>query len=418
MDNNRLFELFASYHKGTATAAETDELMAMLGHLPDERLEELLQHTWNAQDVSQPFFTADTRNRFLQKLQPAEDREAVVRSMPSRRTLFLRVAAAAAVILVISVTAVLLLRNKNNEVAQKTPETQKPEVTPKPIVPGRDQAVLTLADGSQILLDTAANGNLTQQGGVKVIKLDGRLSYDSKQPTEAIQYNTIATPRGGQYQLELADGSKVWLNAASSLRFPTAFTGNERTVELTGEGYFEVAHNAAMPFHVKVNEMEVEVLGTHFNINSYNDEPAIKTTLLEGSVKVVKRETANGKSETAKDAELAVVLKPGEQAALAGTHSPLTTHHSPLTINHSPDLEEVMAWKNGRFIFHNADLETIMRQVARWYDVEIVYEKRTTETTSGTLRRSSNINVLLQKLEATGKIEFEIKGKQIIVRPK
>ena len=399
MDNNRLIELFASYHKGTATAAETDELMAMLSHLPDERLEDLLQHTWDAQDVSQPFFTADTRNRFLQSLQPAEDTEAVVRSMPSQRTLFLRVAAAAAVILVISVTAVLLLRNKNNEVAHKTPETQNPAETPKPIVPGRDQAVLTLADGSQIVLDTAANGNLTQQGGVKVIKLDGRLSYDSKQHTEAIQYNTIATPRGGQYQLVLADGSKVWLNAASSLRFPTAFTGNERTVELTGEGYFEVAHNTAMPFHVKVNDMEVEVLGTHFNINSYNDEPAVKTTLLEGSVKVL---SAIGNRQSA-------ILKPGEQAVFIAD--------SRFTI-HDADIEEVMAWKNGSFIFHSADIETIMRQVARWYDVEIVYEKRTTETTSGTLRRSSNINVLLQKLEATGKIEFEIKGKQIIVRPK
>lgn len=417
MDNNRLIELFASYHKGAATAAETDELMAMLSHLPDDRLEELLQQTWNAQDTSQPFFTAETRNRFLQNLQPAEDEQAVVRSITSRRTLLLRIAAAAVVVLVLSVTVVMVLRNKNNAVVQKTPETQKPAVTPKPIIPGRDQAVLTLADGSQIVLDTAANGNLTQQGGVKVIKLDGRLSYNSKQPEAATQYNTISTPRGGQYQLELADGSKVWLNAASSLRFPTAFTGNERTVELTGEGYFEVAHNTAMPFHVKVNDMEVEVLGTHFNINSYSDEPAIKTTLLEGSVRVVNRETANGKRETAKDADLAVVLKPGEQAALAASHSPLTTHHSPFTIADA-DVEEVIAWKNGRFIFHNADIETIMRQVARWYDVEIVYEKRTTETTSGTLRRSSNISVLLQTLEATGKIEFEINGKQIIVRPK
>jgi transmembrane sensor len=414
MDNNRLTELFASYHKGTATASETDELMAMLSHLPDERLGELLQHTWNEQDTSQPFFTAETRNRFLQNLHPADDKQAVVRSVSSVSTLFLRIAAAAVVVLIISVTAAMLLRNKNQEVVQQTPE-QKPAVTPKPIVPGRNQAVLTLADGSQIVLDTAANGDLTQQDGVKVIKLDGRLTYDSKQHSEAPHYNTISTPRGGQYQLELADGSKVWLNAASSLRFPTAFTGNERTVELTGEGYFEVAHNASMPFHVRVNDMEVEVLGTHFNINSYTDEPAIKTTLLEGKVRVNK--PAIGNRQSAKDAERSVVLKPGEQAVLAAANSPLTIDHSPFTIDHSPDLEQVMAWKNGRFIFQSADLETVMRQIARWYDVEVIYEKRSTETVTGTLSRSGNINLLLQKLEATGKIAFEIKGKQIIVRP-
>jgi ferric-dicitrate binding protein FerR (iron transport regulator) len=216
-----------------------------------------------------------------------------------------------------------------------------------------------------------------------------------------LAYNTIATPRGGQYQLVLADGSKVWLNASSGLRYPTAFTGKERRVELTGEGYFEVAKNASMPFHVQVNQMDVEVLGTHFNINAYDDESAVKTTLLEGSVKVVKRETANVK-------ENPIVLQPGQQAEMKP--------HSPLAINHSPNIEEVMAWKNGLFQFKAAGIETVLRQAARWYDVEFVYKGNIPEKFSGQISRSANAEQLLKILELTGKVKFEINGKTIIVK--
>ena len=282
--------------------------------------------------------------------------------------------------------------------------TEKPSVagTPKveDIAPGGDKAILTLADGRRVVLDTAGNGAITRQGSVTVIKLNGQLAYQpsTSTSTPTLTYNIITTPRGGQFQLVLADGTKVWLNAASSLRFPTAFAEKERRVELTGEGYFEVAHDAAKPFHVQVNDMEVQVLGTHFNVNSYSDEPSIKTTLLEGSVKV-----RSGTQEA--------VLKPGQQAQLQATsHKLQTTNHV--------DVEQVMAWKNGLFVFNRADIETILRQAARWYDVDVEYGGKINETFSGGLPRSENISQLLKIFEATGKVTFTINGKKIMVQPK
>lgn len=279
-----------------------------------------------------------------------------------------------------------------NEIAQVKPVNDKNAITP-----GGNKAILKLGDGREIILDSAGEGTLTKQGQSNVIKSgDGQLQYQAAGNTSSeTVFNTIATPRGGQYQLVLADGTKVWLNASSSLQYPTAFTGKERSVELTGEGYFEVAKNASMPFHVQVNNMEVEVLGTHFNINAYDDEDAIKTTLLEGSVKV--------------RSENSVVLKPGEQAALSAPHSPLTIHHS-------PNIEEVMAWKNGLFQFKAADIETVLRQAARWYDVEFVYKGNIPERFSGQISRSANAEQLLKILELTGKVKFEINGKTIIVK--
>ena len=266
------------------------------------------------------------------------------------------------------------------------------------IKPGGDRAILTLANGQQIILDSASDGNLTEQGGVKVIKIGGQLAYDVTVPSTQVFYNTISTPRGGQYQLVLGDGSKVWLNAASSLRFPSAFIGKERTVELTGEGYFEIAHNPEMPFIVKVKEMNVAVLGTHFNINSYDDESFVKTTLLEGRIKVQEKEKQ-------------LYLNPGQQAVL-------TPNGGGLKVVYNVDVEEVVAWKNGQFMFTSADIAAVMRQVSRWYNVEVVFKGNLNETVSGELPRSENVSQLLKLLELTGKLNFEIDGQKIIVKPK
>jgi transmembrane sensor len=306
-----------------------------------------------------------------------------------------RLVAAAAVLFIISMGTFYLLRdNKKTELALETKQTEKPES----IEPGGDRAVLTLADGTQIILDTAGNGSLAEEGGIKVIKIDGQLTYSGEANPSEVLYNTVSTPRGGQYQLVLEDGSRVWLNAASSLRFPSAFSGKERIVELKGEGYFEVAPNSKMPFYVRVNDMTVEVVGTHFNINSYSDEPEIRTTLLEGKVKV-----QNGGSN--------VSLQPGQQAIMRHDQEKLV-------IIDDVDLEQVVAWKNGKFLFKSTDLDNVMRQLSRWYDVDIIYEKKINETISGGLPRSQDINQLLKIMESTGKVAFEIKGKQIIVRPK
>ena len=394
MDKNKLFGLFELYHKGTASPEQVRELTDMIQNAPDEQISELLLKTWNSQIIDNDFFTSDTRNKLLSRLLPAEDMGAEVYPIGAkRRSLLPRIAVAAAIILAIVIPAWFLFQKKSsgtNEGAQVAGAKQ--------IVPGGNKAVLTLADGRQIELDSATNGTVAQQGGIKVIKNGGQVSYDHQETLAEVVYNTITTPKGGQYELKLADGSKVWLNAASSLRFPTTFPGKERTIELTGEGYFEVAHNDNKPFHVKVNNVDVQVLGTHFDINSYTDEPALKTTLLEGRVRVTKEDKY-------------VFLNPGQQAIVQSAKNEIN-------VANDVDLEEVVAWKNGRFLYNNAPIEIIMRQVARWYDVEVVYKAKIDETFSGELPRSQNVSQLLAMMEATGSVKFEINGKQIIVRSK
>lgn len=279
-------------------------------------------------------------------------------------------------------------------------EVAKNEAHTKPVndvTPGGSKAILTLANGSTIVLDDAQNGTLAQQGNTKVIKLNGKLDYNaSGSSAKEILYNTIATPRGGQYQIELPDGSQVWLNAASSLHFPTAFAGKERRVEITGEAYFEVAKNKSMPFIVKVNNAEVQVLGTHFNVMAYSDEAAVKTTLLEGSVKFVSQNNST-------------VLKPGQQSQLA--------KDGQVKVANEVDLDKVMAWKNGLFKFQGEDIETVCRQLSRWYDVEVVYEKKPDELFYADIPRNTGLADAFKALELTGKVHFKIEGRKIIVMP-
>ena len=303
-------------------------------------------------------------------------------------------AVAAAVLLVISTGAYFFLtRDKESQLVEtKQLETDKINE----IVPGSDKAILTLADGSKIVLDSAAKGAISKQGHVTIINLEGQLAYNlDGVDMKEVMYNTITTPRGGQYQLVLADGTRVWLNSASSLRFPTAFVGNDRIVEIIGEGYFEVAHDAKKPFYVSKNDVQVQVLGTQFNVNAYEDETDIKITLIEGSVKVAVKDQS-------------VIIKPGEQAMITDKIKTAT----------NVDIEQVTAWKNGYFNFNNADIETVMRQAVRWYDVDVKYESRTGETFSGSMPRAENISQLLQILEATGKVDFRINERQIVVKPK
>lgn len=274
------------------------------------------------------------------------------------------------------------------------------------IAPGGNKAMLTLADGSTVVLDNASNGTISQQGNIQVEKLDnGLLAYtvNSKKVTENDEtfYNTITTPRGGQYQITLADGTLVWLNAASSIRFPVVFTGTERKVTITGEAYFEVAKNAAMPFRVKAAASEIEVLGTHFNVNAYEDEASIRTTLLEGSVKVA----ATALSVN----QLPVLLKPGQQSVISKAGK--------ISIQNDADIEEAIAWKNGRFQFKSADLNSILRQISRWYDVDVVYNGKVDLHFTGQLARNENVSNVFRKLALTGEVSFKIDGKKIIVSP-
>ena len=265
------------------------------------------------------------------------------------------------------------------------------------VLPGGDKATLTLADGSTVVLDEAKNGTLAQQGSSKIIKIGGKLLYDpTNKNSKDLVFNTISTPNGGQYQLELPDGSLVWLNATSSIHFPTSFAGKERRVEITGEAYFEVARKRDMPFVVSVNGAEVQVLGTHFNVNAYSDEDNVKTTLLEGSVKFVHGVNAD-------------MLAPGQQSQLAGDGQ--------VKVVSNVDGDEVVAWKNGMFDFENAGIEKVMRQLSRWYDVEIEYKGKTDDLFIAEMHRQIKLSDALKALELTGKVRFEIQGKKIIVMP-
>ncbi|RAJ35456.1 FecR family protein [Pedobacter cryoconitis] len=272
------------------------------------------------------------------------------------------------------------------------------------ITPGGNKAVLTLANGSKISLTDMKNGEIANQSGTVITKnRDSQLVYQqSAVSSTATAYNTIETPRGGQFQLILSDGTKVWLNAASSLRYPSVFGQGERKVELIGEAYFEVAKNPTKPFLVSSSKQVVEVLGTHFNVNAYTNEPVVSTTLLEGSVKVISP-VANAYK----------VIKPGQQSLIDSDDA---DNKGIKVKNIDPD--EAVAWKNGYFMFEKEGLASILRKVSRWYDVEIENpqgEKLDKLLFSGTLSKYSDVSKVLRKLELTESIHFKIKGRRIIV---
>jgi ferric-dicitrate binding protein FerR (iron transport regulator) len=300
---------------------------------------------------------------------------------------------AATILLCVSVAAYLAFH-------QSTPNSENTVSTAKQndLPPGSNKAILTLGNGQRIILTGASNGKIAQQGNVAVSKTaEGQIVYNrnDNEPSVPI-YNTTATPRGGEYHLILADGTNVWLNAASSITYPTAFTGHDRTVQVTGEVYFEVSHDQHKPFKVITRGQTVEVLGTHFNINAYDDEPVIKTTLFEGAVKV---------SRDAKSA----MLKPGEQAVD-------NTNSSTINVTNNFNSAEVIAWKNGKFYFDYSDIHTVMRQIARWYDVDVVYQgKIPAKRLSGSFSKYTNASKALSILEYAG-IDFKIEGRRIIVK--
>jgi transmembrane sensor len=275
------------------------------------------------------------------------------------------------------------------------------------IAPGKSGAVLTLADGSQLVLDSMGNGMVATQNGTQVLLKGGELAYaPAGSVSGEIAYNTMTTPKGRQFQLTLPDGTRVWLNAASSLRFPTAFGGNERLVSVTGEAYFEVARNNKQPFKVNVNgKATVEVLGTQFNVNAYDNESSIQTTLLNGSVRV----------SDAKTTASAVVLKPGQQARMANDLNQATANNIKLV--NDVDINKVMSWKNGLFDFEGASLSEVMRQIERWYDIEVVYEKGIPNVEfEGKMTKDVPLKDLLTMLDRSD-VHFRIENRKLIVLP-
>jgi transmembrane sensor len=273
------------------------------------------------------------------------------------------------------------------------------------IPPGRDGAILTLNDGSQMVLDSMKTGVIGHQSGSDIVLNDHGIEYaKTDKNIETVVYNTLSTPKGRQFHIELPDGTEVWLNAASAIRYPTSFNGRERKVFVMGEAYFEVARNKTKPFIVDVDrKASVEVLGTHFNINAYKDEPTINTTLMEGSIRL----SIFDQAAEAKDGK-AITLNPGQQARING---------QAMNVIGDADLVMVMAWKNGVFQFNNTGIDEVLRQLARWYNLEIVYEQQVPDLEfTGVLRRDYNLSQALTILESMG-VKFKVVANKLIVLP-
>ena len=401
MDKSRISYLLYQYAASHASREEVDEMFAWLRSAEnDESLQSFIlnERTRIDKEINLPQEKWDDMWQAI-KSGTIERRSSRVTSMT-----WFRVAAAAVIVLVFSAIAYLFFGNK-----KKYPQDiAKTDQHTNDIAPGGNKAILTLADGSTIVLDSMQNGLLAQQGNTHIIKLDeGQLAYrgDKKNSAE-IMYNTISTPRGGQYQMVLPDGSKVWLNASSSLHFPASFSSKERRVELTGEAYFEVApmgSSKKIPFIVHINSsssykgMDVQVLGTHFNIMAYADEQNIQTTLLEGKVKV----SQDGITRN---------LDPGKQAVV---------NHQTHTITvATANVDLAVAWKNGLFRFKETGIRELMRQVERWYNVEVEYQtNRSDQDYTGIVSRKENVSAILKMLEATGTVHFQIEKSKIIVLP-
>lgn len=372
-----LKDLIRRYLKGAATPEEAGALNEWYDSFDDSEVPLPLEPGEDRQMLEQ---------RLLNRLRPA------MQPVPVKRTGYRRYAAAAAIAAVIAAAGIAGWQHRQSSSPKNI--TAAGVAARKDVPPANKKAMLTLADGSTIALDDAANGAIGRQGGAEVIKKEkGQLAYTPGNTGGEIVYNTLTVPRGGQFQVVLPDGTRIWLNSASSLRYPTSFKGTERKVTLQGQAYFEIAANAAKPFKVQANEMEVVVLGTRFDMMAYADEPTINATLIDGKIKVQDK-----------------ILRPGQQAVLALSGHQLTVRDA--------DVNKIMAWKNGLFVFNNMDLRTILREVSRWYDVEVTYKTAPgKELYGGGISRNLNLSEVLHVLEENGTNHFRIDGNKVEVLP-
>ena len=389
MNKEDFFIILEKYNQGIATKEEKDFLFAYyrLFDLEDDILGKL---------------DADSKQDLKKSIKQEIDRQAQFsdgfqsfEADGNSRNYYIKWLTAAMFIVVSSLGYFFFSRSISKRVDDQE-FVQKKE---QKIVPGTNQALLTLETGEVIMLNNQEDGVVSQQSGVSVRKLkDGQLVYEMKATlTDNPVLNTVSTPKGGQYQLILSDGSKLWLNAASSVKFPSAFGNAERLVEITGEVYFEVASDPLKPFKVKSENQLIEVLGTRFNVNTYRDELSSKTTLIEGKVSISKL-TGQGGSR---------IMKPGQQATIAKNSLDI--------IIETVDTEQSVAWKNGYFKFDKADIQTVMRQICRWYDVEAEYKgKLSTDLFAGEIKRDEDVNKVLRILQLSN-IDVQIKGRKIII---
>lgn len=386
----RLAYLYQQYIDGTCTEEELQEFFEYV-RMPEMRqaLHELaeghLRHISPGNNLTEVNWD-DMYSRIMQQGAPAAEKMGIVKRLFTRPLV-----AAAVVILVASAGIWFLVANRPQPDHLTIADRFKNDIPP-----GSNKAILTLANGASFALHDMDDKGRQRLASGNFLRLDsGELVYNSSSASaRTTGYNKLATPRGGQFKLMLPDGSRIWLNAASSITYPLSFKPEERKVAVTGEAYLEIAKDAARPFKVIVNGMEIVVLGTKFNINAYANEPVINTTLLEGAVKINKG--ANS-----------CLLKPGEQLQVSPNGSFL--------VKTEVDTASIVAWKDGMFSFNDEDIASIMRQVNRWYDAQIVYEARIPDHFIGTIPRNVQVSKLLTMLELTGRLRFRIDGRKITV---
>jgi ferric-dicitrate binding protein FerR (iron transport regulator) len=395
MENLRLEYLLGRYLANIAEPEEEREFMELLAKPEQEELMEelLLRYFKEANPDVEP--SKEAKEAILEAIFKAERRGTIVQL--NRRPRIWRWVAAAAIIAFVAGGSYWLFNGKNTDEPTIISQQQASDVGP-----GAYKAKLTLSDGSTIILDSAKLGELARQGNTVISNKDGEIAYESQKGDVDIVYNTVSTGNGETYSFSLPDGSKVWLNSASSVYFPVAFSGQERRIETKGEVYVKVAHNPKMPFIASANGLEVLALGTEFNINAYPDEEIMSATLIEGKVKVaLADEPRSGKVSS-------ITLEPGQQTQLRSNRE-LTT---PAKVN----VEEVAAWKSGLFHFESADLKTILRQFARWYDIDVVYEGRITDRKFFVIvSRTTTLKGVLELLQDND-IVFKLEGRRLIVK--
>jgi len=385
---NRLNYLLERFNNGLASPEELTELEGLLA---DPEATDQIQELWEKLPEDARFFEEEKSETMLAEIVQRNRAADRLRRRRRNRQVFL-----VAATLIAGIAGVIVFKNLQ-PTKQTTPTAWQQKSTP--VLPGSDKAILVLDDGTTVTLDNTANGNITKQGATNISKANGQVTYalSDADATASVVYNTIKIPRGGQYQLVLADGTKVWMNASSSLHFPTSFPGKERVVELTGEAYFEVAKDAQRRFSVKVNGTTVNVLGTHFNVMAYDNEAAMAITLMEGSVNVEK-ENDN------------VTLRPGQQAQLKPGAG--------ISVLNNANLEETLAWKNGYFHLDHTTLAVLMRQIERWYNVDVVYEgKIPNRQFGGKISRKSDIQHVMKILEVS-KVYSRMEGNKIVILDK
>lgn len=386
-------DLVEKYNRGLLSATEKEAFFQLFERDDlDPEVEDYLWQNYRQQaetavwpEKFRKMFAERMARRIIQSAQPSISKE--VRMTPFLQRRWWRYAAA---VLIVAGTGAYLWNSGRNQQVVAPAQSARAEV-----LPGTSGAVLTLADGTQVVLDSLGNGVVASQRGTSVLLKNGQLEYHTTDSRMQASYNTLEIPRGRQFQLVLPDGSKVWLNAASSIKYPTIFTGKDRTVEISGEVFFDIEKDNARPFIVKVNNSAViEVLATSFNINAYEQEQAVKTTLVEGALRV----NANNDRQ---------LLKPGQQAQVAAG--------KPIRVMNNVNISQATAWKNGYFDFNDMDLPVMMRQLERWYDIEVIYEGTVPEVTfKGKMDRNVQLSDVVGFLKNFG-INASLKDRKLLI---